>query len=473
MNKKLLTIVPVSALMAMSFASCSDSNDEPNSNDNTTDNTEVTDSGRFVFATSVQDGDKTANVLLTSTSIDEGVVSPINNGTVNDGATEWVFFNNKYLYALTYNQQNAGTTRSYILGSDNEMAARSAEYKVSRFSSYGWFDKYIITASTGSGLTEYADAAGNLPKMFLLSYLDVENETCIASDSQANKANLMSENFLGDGEYVTLSGFLESDGKLYSAVIPMGLSPYGSAYENGRYIAPGNEDLIKTESGGSNSSAYVKGELQGTQYPNKCSIAIFDNEKLENKRIITTDKLSYACGRYKSQYYQTVRMADNGDIYVFSPSFAKTLTDARQQTTLNAGVMRIKKGATEFDSSYYVDIEALSGGKTFQRCLNAGDDNFILFMYNEKLTSNQQLASNLAIFNGSTGKLTYVTGLPDSDLITDFSKTVYNENGYTYIAVMTSNSYPTIYKINTSTAVATPGVQLQVNTVTAVGKINK
>ena len=41
----------------------------------------------------------------------KGTVSTVNNGLVNDGATQWVFYKNQYLYALTYNQGNAGTTR--------------------------------------------------------------------------------------------------------------------------------------------------------------------------------------------------------------------------------------------------------------------------------------------------------------------------------------------------------------------------
>jgi hypothetical protein len=462
MNNKHLNIIPAMAFLAVSLTACSDSDEPTNGANNGTGTTANT---AFIFATSVQDGDKTANVLLSGSDIDSGVISPINNGLVNDGATEWVYFNNRYLYALTYNQQNAGTTRSYVLGSDNQPVARSAEYKVSRFSSYGTYGKYIITASTGNGLSEYADAEGNLPKMFLLS--------STSSDSKANKDNLMSENFLGDGEYVTLSGFLEADNKLYSAVIPMGLSPYGASIDGGRYILAGNEDLIKTESGGTSSSAYVKGELQGTQYPNKCSVAIFDNETLSGKRIITTDKISYACGRYKSQYYQTIRQAENGDIYVFSPSFAKTLADARQQTTLDAGVVRIKKGATNFDENYYYNIEQLSNGRTFQRCLNAGGSCFLLTMYSTALTSNQQVANRLAIFNGETGKFTYVTGLPNQDSISDFSKTVYAANGYCYIAVMTSTDYPTIYKIDTATGVATAGVQLKVATVSALGMLTQ
>ena len=52
--------------------------------------------------------------------------TPVNNGLINDGATQWVFHKN-YLYALTYNQGNAGTTRSYILDTIGEMKARGTE----------------------------------------------------------------------------------------------------------------------------------------------------------------------------------------------------------------------------------------------------------------------------------------------------------------------------------------------------------
>jgi hypothetical protein len=468
MKKNLFSSLLMAAAVATAMTACSSDNDE-------NPKEVVSDNYNYVFATTVVDGDKTANVLLTSSAIDEGTVSPINNGLVNDGATEWIYFKDKYLYALTYNQGNAGTTRSYVMGDNNEMKARSAEYKVSRFTSFGTFGDYIIASSTGDGLSKYADANGNLPKMLLLTYLDAEKETSAQSDSEANKDNLMSENFLGDGEYVTLSGYLEgTNGKLYSAVVPMGLSPYGSAIDGGKYIKAGNEDLVKTESGGSNSSSYVKGELSGTQYPDQCAIAIFDSEQLDGKKIITTDKISYACGRFKSQYYQTIRMADNGDIYVFSPSFAKTMTDSRQQTTLPAGVVRIKSGATEFDANYYYNIEAQSGGKSFQRCLNAGGSCFLLEMYADALASNQQVANELAIFNGETGKLTYVTGVPEAKVISGFSKNTYVENGYVYIAIYTSDdNYPAIYKINNATGVANKALTLQVNTVTALGRIMK
>ena len=401
------------ALTSVVMASCdngSSQNDEPQLPNEK--------KSAYVIASSVTASGNTTNVLLTAESLDEGVVSPINNGLVTDGATQWVFYDNKYLYGLTYNQGNAGTTRSFILNSDGQIEARSSEYAVKRFTTNGIYGDYVMTSSTGDGPTEWNDENGYTPKSFLLSYLHAENETFITNDTR-NEIYL-SENFLGNGEYVTLAGILESGGKLYSAAIPMGLSQYGTKAEGGKYVKPGNEDLVKTEAGGSNSSAYKKDELQWTQYPNECWVAIFDDENLNGKKLIKTDKISYACGRQKSQYYQTIWETDNGDIYVFSPSYAKTMTDPRQQTTLDAGVVRIKKGTEQFDNSYYYNIEAQSGGRSFLRTWYIAGNYFLMLMYDRPLTETGFVANQLAVFDVSTGKLTAVEGLPSAELISGF-----------------------------------------------------
>lgn len=453
------------ALTSVVMASCdngSSQNDEPQLPNEK--------KSAYVIASSVTASGNTTNVLLTAESLDEGVVSPINNGLVNDGATQWVFYNNKYLYGLTYNQGNAGTTRSYILNSDGQIEARSSEYAVKRFTTNGIYGDYVMTSSTGDGPTEWNDENGYTPKSFLLSYLHAENETFITNDTR-NEIYL-SENFLGNGEYVTLAGILESGGKLYSAAIPMGLSQYGTKAEGGKYVKPGNEDLVKTEAGGQNSGAYKKDELQWTQYPNECWVAIFDDENLNGKKLIKTDKISYACGRQKSQYYQTIWEADNGDIYVFSPSYAKTMTDPRQQTTLDAGVVRIKKGTEQFDNSYYYNIEAQSGGRSFLRTWYIAGNYFLMLMYDRPLTETGFVANQLAVFDASTGKLTAVEGLPTPELISGFGYAPYCENGYAYIAVTTTEGYPAIYKIDPATAAAKRGVEIQVTQITGVGRLN-
>lgn len=424
----------------------------------------------YVIAASVTASGNTTNVLVNAESLDEGTVTTINNGVVNDGATYWVFFKEQYLYALTYNQGEAGGTRSYIMDASGELKKRSAEFGVKRFTTYGIYDKYIMTSSTGDGPTEWNDENGYTPKVFLLSYLDPAAETFTTNDTQ-NKAYL-SENFLGTGEYVTLSGMLEHNNKIYTAAVPMGLSQYGTKDQNGKWVLPGNEDLVKKESGGSNSSAYKKDELQWTQYPNECWVAIFDDVTMTSKKLIKTDKISYAAGRMKSQYYQMIWAADNGDVYVFSPSFAKTMTDARQKTTLPAGVVRIPSGSTEFDD-YYCNLEALTNGNSFLRSWHIADDYFMLLMYDRPLTETGYVANQLAIFKAGDKKLTYVTGLPSTDQISGFGNEPYVEKGNAYVTVTFNEGggNPAIYKINPATATATKGLTIEATQVSGVGKL--
>ncbi len=244
----------------------------------------------------------------------------------------------------------------------------------------------------------------------------------------------------------------------------MGLSAYGTNVDNGKYILPGNEDLVATADGGSGGSSYSKGSLSGTQYPNSCWVAIYDNGNFLNPVIAKTDKISYAAGRFRSQYYQTIWAAENGDIYVFSPSFAKTQTDKRQKTTLPAGVARIPAGKTEFDD-YYCNIEALSGGRSFMRCWSAGGNYFILVMYDDAEFKATTSATSLAIFDADAKTLKYVTGGPTD--VTSIGKTVYVHNGSVYIAINSESSSPAIYRIDPATAKAEKGI-----TVTSAAEIN-
>lgn len=449
-NNLLMHAVCVLALPAIVLSGCSDS-DEPGDI-----NKPQEAKGKFVIATTVTDSKGTTNILLTAESLDEGHVSVGNNtGLLNDGASQWVFHPDNYLYALTYNQGNAGTTRSYILNPDGSMSARDMEYKISRFTSYGIYNHEIITTSTGNGLSPQADGNGYLPKTLLTSYLDVNAETSRQNDTSTGAYSV--ENYLGNGEFVTLCGIEKRGNQIFSGAIPMGLSQYGAAFENGKWIRPGYEDLVKNADGGSNSSSYKKGELQWTQYPDECWVAIFNDESLTNPTFAKTDRISYPCGRFKSQYYQTIWATDNGDIYVFSPSYAKTMTDSRQKTTLPAGVCRIPAGSTQFDS-YYCDLENQSAGRSFMRCWPAGGSSFLMLMYDRPLTEKGFAATDLAIFDAETKKLTFVSGLPSN--ISSIGKTTYVKDGNVYIAINITDGDPAIYKIATSTALAFKGLTI-------------
>lgn len=448
----------------VSAASCSD--DTPN-NSNINNGNDNNSSSKYVIAASVTASGNTTNVLLTAPSLDEGTVSTKNNGLVNDGATQWIYFENKYLYGLAYNQGNAGVTTSFYLNSNNEIKKRNGEFAIRRFTTFGTYGKYIMTTSTGDGPTEWNDENGYTPKSFLISYLDAAGEIYTTNDTK--NESYLSENFLGNGEYVTLAGLLENNGKIFSAAIPMGLSQYGTKFENGKWIREGYEDLVKTESGGSGSSSYDKDKLQWTQYPDECYVAIFSDESLTDKKLIKTDKISYAAGRMKSQYYQMVWSAENGDIYVFSPSYAKTMSDDRQKTKLPAGVVRIPSGTEDFDD-YYCNIEEQTDGKSFMRCWPIAEDYFLMLMYDRPFSETGYTANQLAVFKAEDKKLTYITGMPSD--ISGFGNTPYMENGKAYIAVTTSSGYPAIYKIDPATCIATKGLTVEATQLSGVGKLN-
>ncbi|MDE6096334.1 MAG: DUF4374 domain-containing protein [Muribaculaceae bacterium] len=443
---------------SLSLISCSDNNDSNEPDEPGT----VTTDGKYVFATQVAGQNGTANVLVTAPSIDEGNVSTENNGLTNDGATQWIFYRN-FLYALTYNQGNAGTTRSYILDESGEMKARDIEYKISRFSSYGMYDQYILAMSTGAGTTG-ADSHGFYPQTLLVTYLDVENETAKSNDTSAGLYSM--ENYLGNGEYVTLSGAEQSGTHLYCGVIPMGLSQYGYADGDGKWVRPGNEHLVKVEDGGSGAGSYQAGTISGTQYPDDCWVAIYPNAQFQNPVIAHTDKISYPAGRFRSQYYQTVWAAENGDIYVFSPSYAKTQTETAQQTRLDAGVCRIPAGTTDFDD-YYCNLEQLAG-RGFMRCWPAGGNYFILQMYNEPYGSGfSGTAMQLAIFDASAKTLKDVSGLPAN--LSTIAKDVFVKDGKVYVAVTQTDGKPVVYGINPATAVAQQGITIDATSVTGFG----
>lgn len=455
MKKFLMKGMVTAVVLASVLTSCS-SSDDSSSSDGSASTT-----SKYVISGAVGE----ANYLLTADNLTEGTVSAANNGLTTESGSYWIYWNNQYLYRLAYNQGNAGISSSYYLNSEGKMVERNSTYEIKRFTSYGIYKNFIVTTATGNLATSYADANGFLPKGLNISYLNVQNESLTN-----NTDVIFAENYLGNGEYVTLAGLEESDNKIFSGIIPMGLSQYGVKADKGKYVR--YPELVKTQSGGTNSGAYVAGELQWTQYPNEAWIAIYNDQTLTNPKLIKTDKISYPAGRFKSQYYQTTWAADNGDIYVFSPSYAKTMTNTKQQTTLPAGVVRIKAGTTEFDSSYYTDIEALSGGKSFLRCWPIAEDYFLMLMYDKPLTQTGFAANQLAIFKASEGTLNFVTGIPTANLISGFGNTPYTEKTDAYIAISTTDgNIPAIYKIDAKTAVATKGITVNTESVSGVGKL--
>ena len=459
------------------FTACSDNN-EPNSNngnDNKDDNTEES-IRRYVIAAIADD----AAYLLTAESLDEGEVTGRGNGTETESGSNWIFYRENYLFNFQYNDGNAGTGFSYRLNSSGTIE-EARQYTYNRTTTYGTWGDNVITASTNAGTAEN-DGEGNYAYYLQFNYLN-------ANDGSSKTGSHIAENFLGNGERVSFAGFVEANDRLYTSVVPMGMSHYAvNTYPE----LISDVKLITDHSGGQGSGQYTAGMIPTTQYPDSAFIAIYSGDDFNETPVIArTNKIGFASGRMRSQYYQTIWAADNGDLYVFSPGYGRTttaettVTDTntgqthtlyRVQGQLPSGVARIKAGETEFDDSYYVNLELQGNHNPMFRCWHITEDYFLLQMYSdgaEGMAGTSAKRNELAIFKGEDQTLTVVTGLPDASVLSSFG-TPCSDKGYAYIpVVMTDGTTTTIYRIDPATATATAGLSIKsVDSVAALGVLS-
>lgn len=178
----------------------------------------------------------------------------------------------------------------------------------------------------------------------------------------------------------------------------------------------------------------------------------------------------------RSQYYQTIWAADNGDLYVFSPGYGRLTQSSadlkRVEGKLPSGVVRIRTGETDFAPDYYVDLEVLGNHHPLYKCWHIDDDYFLLQLYTQGLQLKGEYTKKLAIFRGETKKLTLVNGLPDAVEISSLGNIPFSENGFIYIPVTTTTGHPALYKIDPKTATATRGLVIEAELVSTVGKLS-
>ena len=245
------------------------------------------------------------------------------------------------------------------------------------------------------------------------------------------------------------------------------------------YRAVTDQELVTKTDGGSGSGAYTAGVIPSTQYPDNAYVAIYSGTNFNETPVIAkTDKIGYACGRMRSQYYQTIWAADNGDVYVFSPGYGRTAvssSDLKKVTGQKpSGAMRIKAGATDFDPDYYVNFEEIGTKHPIFRCWHISEDYFLLQLYKkgaEDMINGGTSAdvSELAVFKAEDQTIMPVTGLPADG---KFGGEPYGEKGYAYMAVtVTTGEKPAFYKIDAKTGKAVKGLTVEADAITTIGKM--
>ena len=272
MEKRFFTWALAAALcVGGALTSCSDDDTTPDGG-NGNGGTTTPGTSKYVIAAKADEG----TYLVTSESLDEGTVTVLGNGTEAIGASYWIFYGQQYLFGLQYNDGNAGTGTSYALNAATGKVKEAREYTFNRITTYGTWGDNVITCSTNDGSQE-KDTQGNFAKYLQFNYLNVHS-------GNTTTGKRIAENFLGNGEIVSFAGFVEANGKLYTSVVPMGMSHYGVNTFPEKIT---DRDLIAKSDGGSGSGKYTAGQIPSTQYPDNAFIAIYSGRQRRPLRVLS------------------------------------------------------------------------------------------------------------------------------------------------------------------------------------------
>lgn len=167
------------------------------------------------------------------------------------------------------------------------------------------------------------------------------------------------------------------------------------------------------------------------------------------------------------QYYTNTGMIQtkSGDVYTFS---SNSRMAGYTPTASPSGILRIKKGQSTFDSSYFMNISTVLNGKVLS-AYPAGDEKaYVVYMPNDAdateaawgFLNHKSFKFKSAIIDLSNQTVVQVTGLPDHAGDNYYGLgSLYVEDGKAYKGFVT-NTEARIYQIDLATGVAKPGATI-------------
>lgn len=379
--------------------------------------------GAYVIAASSEESD----YLLQSERIDNGTVTALGNGIESSGNRNWVFHKNA-AYSFLYSNGDPGKATAYALDTNGVLKQKSELNLTVSITTRGFFDDYIVLANSTRSIT---DARGTF------YFVDAVN------NKVSEAITVDTKELAGNGQMAYFTDIAQVDDDLYVS-------------------------YKCVEGLGSTNATRMKVSLFDTLW-----IAVYSYDKvgntLELKRKITdTGRTGFVAGAAQSQNETGLSQAENGNLYAFSSA---PIDDRATSKNLPSGVIRIKKGEKEFDANYFFNIQEAAAGHHLYRVWYLGGTTYALQMYTHPADmSSSSLRTRFAIVDVEKQSFRWVTGLPDSSVITSVSKP-YASTGTIAFALTTNSEHPFIYQIDAATATATKGVEVIAEGVSGLGKL--
>lgn len=361
-----------------------------------------------------------ADYLLQTGSLTEGSITTVGAGLEQDGYRYYAFHKNK-VFSFLYGQGNPGAVTTYALD-ENGVLKYLSNLQTETVQVFGTYNDELILikcprsfAGVNAGI--YRVDAVN-PQIVATSYVDVAQ-------------------LAGNGEMAHFTGVFQVDDKVYA--------PYMCIKDN-----------------------YFR-----TDFTDSTWIAVFSWPDMTPERVIRDNRTSYI-GHYFA--LKGITQVENGDVYTFSSAPVGHAENGIAPSTKPSAALRIKKGANEFDQSYFFNIQEKSGGYHLHKAFYLSGAKFLLTLHAGREQTPQYGDSKdllFAIADVATQSFTWVTGIPEPEQLVHVSRLPYVADDGSSIAfgITVANEYPHVYTIDVATAKATKGLEVISGCITSIGKL--
>lgn len=204
--------------------------------------------------------------------------------------------------------------------------------------------------------------------------------------------------------------------------------------------------------------------------PDNTYIAVYSYPDMKLEKVIS-DTRTGSIGTY---FRSGMEVDEQGDIYVIGTKLGPDM-DGKWSTKTPVAFTKIKKGTTEYDKSYFFNITDASAGNYVYQKLYLGKGNFLLVMADKASTyGTTSGAMKYAIANVYSASFKWVTGAPASIFrATEYSYNYSPLDGKTgYIGINEGIFSPgAIYKFDAETATATKALALETAGIVSINRL--
>lgn len=405
--KKSTTLALLSALAFSAFSCSSDSE-----NSGSTGGGSDTGKTKYII-TATTGAAGIADYLLTADDVSTGTITTTGNGLEQDGTYRYYITAQNNFFSLLYGQGNPGAVTTYNLNSEGKLVKKS-DFQAETVHVFAAVNKDILTIKVPRSGASIA------------SMYKIDAEKSLITGEAQQDTKVLAKN----GERAFFTWATQVGDKVYM--------PYMSIKGDGV-------------------------DNFGTVNPDSTWVAVYNYPELKLEKVIKDNRTSYLGAYFTNGLFQD----ENGDAYGFSGAIATS--NAVLTSTKPSAVVKIKKGTTEFDKTYFFNVQEKSGGYKISSSSYISKGKFLLLMYGNVGKNNG--AVKMAIADVYNQTFTWVTNGPAVLTSVTSRYNISSEDGSSAIVGINTPDGNWIYYINGTTAVATKGMKVEGGQITAIQKL--